>query len=66
MNTDIRIPIGAMFTIIGLILSVFGLMTSGDPMYVKSLGINMNLYWGGAMLVFGVLMFIFGILKREK
>lgn len=66
MNTDIRIPIGAMFSIVGLILLVYGLMTTGDPMYAKSLGINMNTIWGGVMLAFGVLMFLFGILKREK
>ena len=31
MNLDLRIPMGLMFTLVGLILSVFGLMTMGDP-----------------------------------
>ena len=61
MNLDIRIPIGAMFTLIGLVLAVYGLVTSGELMYAKSLGMNMNLYWGGAMLVFGLIMLIFGV-----
>ena len=65
MNLDIRIPIGAMFTLIGLVLAVYGLMTSGELMYAKSLGMNMNLYWGGAMLVFGVIMLILGVATQS-
>ncbi len=62
MNFDIRIPIGTMFSIIGLVLTVYGFATSGNEMYaVHSLGLNMNLYWGLAMLVFGVVMFAFGM-----
>ena len=64
MNLDIRIPIGAMFSLIGILLAIYGLMTNGELMYAKSLGINMNLYWGGAMLVFGVIMLIFGVLTQ--
>jgi hypothetical protein len=30
MGLDIRIPIGAMFAVIGLLLGVYGLMTAGD------------------------------------
>lgn len=60
MNLDIRVPIGAMFSLMGLVLSIYGLITSGGEMYAKSFGINMNLYWGGAMLLFGILMFVFG------
>ena len=40
MNLDIRIPIGAMFSLIGILLAIYGLMTSGDPMYAKSLEMN--------------------------
>jgi hypothetical protein len=65
MNLDIRIPIGAMFTLIGLVLAVYGLVTSGELMYAKSLGMNMNLYWGGAMLVFGVIMLILGVATQS-
>ncbi|MBQ7590699.1 MAG: hypothetical protein IJU47_08470 [Verrucomicrobia bacterium] len=64
MNLDIRIPIGAMFSLIGILLAIYGLMTNGELMYAKSLGMNMNLYWGGAMLVFGVIMLIFGVLTQ--
>ena len=64
MNLDIRVPIGAMFSLIGILLAIYGLMTNGELMYAKSLGINMNLYWGGAMLVFGVIMLICGVLTQ--
>ena len=29
MNLDIRVPIGTMFSLIGLVLLVYGLLTSG-------------------------------------
>ncbi len=53
-----------MFSLIGILLAIYGLMTNGELMYAKSLGMNMNLYWGGAMLVFGVIMLIFGVLTQ--
>jgi uncharacterized membrane protein len=65
MNVDIRLPIGGMFSIIGLLLIVYGLMTTGDAdLYARSLGINMNLWWGLVMLVFGGSMFHYG--RRAK
>jgi hypothetical protein len=66
MNLDLRIPMGLMFTLVGLILTVFGLSTAGDPIYVKSLGINANLDWGVVMLVFGGMMFLLGRRGQKK
>ena len=67
MNLDIRVPIGTMFSLIGLVLFVYGLLTSGSDIYAKhSLGINMNLYWGLIMVVFGGSMFIFGLKAQSK
>lgn len=60
MNLDLRIPMGLMFTLVGVILTVFGLATRGSDIYVKSVGINANLDWGMVLLVFGVLMFLLG------
>jgi hypothetical protein len=55
MRLDIRIPIGLMFGIIGLILSIFGL--DSDPkIYQRSLGFNVNLIWGVVLLAFGAAM----------
>ena len=52
MGLDIRFPIGMMFTLIGFLLASSGLL-SPDKL---SLGININLIWGGALLIFGILM----------
>jgi hypothetical protein len=55
MRLDLRIPMGLMFTLTGLILTVFGAVTNGDAaLYAKSLGINANLWWGIVLLVFGL------------
>ncbi len=59
MGLDIRWPIGFMFTLIGTLLTITGLVTTSDPeMYKASLGINMNLWWGLVLLVFGLTMLI--------
>ena len=55
MNFDLRLPIGLMFSLYGIILVVFGLI-SDKAIYERSLGININLGWGLVMLAFGVLM----------
>ena len=60
MNFDIRIPIGSMFSILGVLLIVYGI--SSDPeIYRRSLGINVNLWWGAVLFVFGGLMLWFGV-----
>ena len=55
MNLDVRLPIGLMFTIIGVGLTGFGLL-SDRAMYERSLGINVNLWWGLVLLGFGLVM----------
>jgi uncharacterized protein YhhL (DUF1145 family) len=63
---DIRIPIGLMFTIIGILITVFGFFTmSNTEMYHKSLGINVNIIMGLLMLVFGVIMLYFAGRKKK-
>ena len=52
MNFDLRLPIGVMFSFFGLLLTVFGLL-SDAALYERSLKININLYWGLVLLVFG-------------
>lgn len=61
MGLDVRLPIGAMFAVIGALLAVYGVVTSGDEqVYLRSLSVNINLWWGIAMLIFGLLMLMFG------
>lgn len=59
MGLDIRYPIGMMFTLIGAMMIVTGIVTASKPgMYDCSLGINVNLIWGCLLLVFGLVMYI--------
>jgi membrane protein implicated in regulation of membrane protease activity len=62
MNLDIRLPIGLLFAILGGLLAVFGLVTgfTGGALYDRSLGININLWWGLVMLAFGIVMIVAG------
>jgi multisubunit Na+/H+ antiporter MnhG subunit len=59
MQLDIRLPIGLMFTLIGALLTGVGLIADKN-LYQKSLGINVNAWWGIVMLIFGVFMFLLG------
>ena len=59
MNLDIRLPMGMLFTILGVLLVSYGAM-SDRAIYQKSLGMNLNLIWGLAILAFGLVMFMLG------
>jgi protein-S-isoprenylcysteine O-methyltransferase Ste14 len=55
MGLDIRIPIGSLFAILGVLLAGYGLLA--NPMiYQRSLGIDINFWWGAALLAFGLAM----------
>ena len=54
MQLDIRVPIGVLFALLGLMLFAFGLFAD-DAVNARSLGHNLNLWWGLVMLAFGVL-----------
>ena len=56
MNFDLRLPIGIMFSVFGVILVVFGAVSDKAIYEAHSLGININLIWGAVLLVFGALM----------
>jgi hypothetical protein len=56
MNVDLRFPLGLLFFVFGVMLTLFGLFTDRAT-YERSLYINVNLWWGLVMLLFGALMF---------
>jgi len=61
MSLDLRIPMGLLFTLTGMILASFGAVTNDRAdLYAKSLGINANLWWGLVLLVFGLGMLVLG------
>ena len=55
MRLDVRFPIGGMFSILGALLTLYGI-TSDQAIYARSLGINVNLWWGLVLLAFGLVM----------
>jgi hypothetical protein len=63
---DIRIPIGLMFTVLGVMITIYGFVTISDTaMYTKSFGININIWSGIGMLVFGLVMLALTKIKRK-
>jgi hypothetical protein len=59
MGFDIRLPIGLMFGVFGLLVAGYGVATGGDEMYaIHSLGININLWWGVVMVAFAAVMLL--------
>jgi hypothetical protein len=54
---DIRTPLGFMFAILGALIAGYGL-TSDPSEYQRSLGININLWWGVTLLVLGVVLLL--------
>ncbi len=64
MTFDLRLPIGLLFSLFGLILVATGLFTPAE-LYRQSLGLNVNLYWGLGLLAFGGTMLTFALRARK-
>jgi hypothetical protein len=66
MGFDIRMPIGMLFTLFGILLIGYGAATQGSAMYAEhSLGVNMNVWWGGMLLAFGLAMIGLTRMRRK-
>jgi hypothetical protein len=67
MGLDIRFPIGLMFSIIGILVAGYGLVTgSNKELYQRSLDININLIWGIVLLIFGAWMLLMAIRAKKQ
>jgi len=67
MQLDIRTPIALMFGVLGLIVTGYGLLHPNDPaIQERSLGININLWWGIVMLAFAIAMFLWSRIDRGE
>lgn len=62
---DIRVLIGGLFTLYGVMLIVAGLFTSG-PQLKKASNININLWLGIGMLVLGLLFLLWWRVRPLK
>jgi divalent metal cation (Fe/Co/Zn/Cd) transporter len=64
---DVRVPIGGLFTVLGLMLSGYGLVVgSGSASLSAGSSTNVNLWWGLVMLVFGLLLLLGSFLARRR
>jgi len=61
---SIALTIGATIAALGLILLLYGLFGQAD--YSRSDGININLWWGLVMLVFGTGMAVVGYISWRR
>ena len=67
MNLDLRIPMGLLFTLVGIILTAFGIATRGNlELYSRSMDVNVNLWWGIVLLIFGQIMFQLGRASQAR
>ncbi len=55
-SLDIRVPIGSLFTALGALIGGYGLVAGADPTHIATAGVNINLWWGLVMLVFGLVL----------
>jgi hypothetical protein len=67
MGLDIRWPIGLMFSLIGVLLTGYGIFNRVAAVTnVQGQEINIDLIWGVVLLIFGVLMLWGAIAGKKK
>ena len=64
MQLDIRLPMGLLFLLLGLILVVWGFVPDHAIYVQHSLGQNVNLLWGSIFALFGAAML--WLARRKK
>lgn len=67
---DIRWPIGLLFTLMGVLVAFYGLISPARTHYLPldhsaEDWINLNLWWGLVMLAFGLFMIV-GALRASR
>lgn len=65
MNFDLRLPLGMIFSLFGLILVIYGIVRNA-AVSAKSLGINLDRDWGAVVLLFGLLMLLLALRARAR
>jgi hypothetical protein len=66
MGLDIRWPIGIIFSVYGVVLLLYGAVADASIFQEKCLGVNIDLWWGTAMLVFGVFMGVLALRASRR
>ncbi|OLD04313.1 MAG: hypothetical protein AUI99_03155 [Gemmatimonadetes bacterium 13_1_40CM_3_69_22] len=57
MGIDLRLPVGTLFALLGLLLTVYGAATRGQP-GTEPTGVPINLIWGVVLVAFGLWMLL--------
>lgn len=67
MKLDVRLPMGLLFLILGVLLLVYG-AASNPAIYARhhNIGLNINLICGIMFAVFGLLMLLLARRARKK
>ena len=66
MDLDVRLPIGLLFSTFGLLIGGYGLASDPRIYAEHSLGINVNVGWGVALLLFGGVMLGYALRARRR
>jgi hypothetical protein len=62
---DLRFLIGGLFTVYGIMLTIYGFFTSPEEL-AKAAGININLWLGIFMLLVGIFFLVWARLSPQK
>lgn len=65
MQLDVRLPIGVLFSVYGLILMFSGMLRD-LPQRQGAAGLSINLEWGSVLLAFGLLMLLLVRRRRSR
>jgi hypothetical protein len=65
VQLDVRFPIGALFSVYGLILILWGILRD-LPQRQAGEGPGINLEWGTALLAFGLLMLFLARRRQSR
>jgi len=65
MRFDVRWPLGALFTLLGVLLAVYGGVTGANGA-AHSPDINVDLWWGLVLAVFGVATLLSALRSRRS
>jgi len=66
MQLDVRIPMGWLFLLLGLILCGYGIAANPAIYAEHSLGRNVNLLWGAVFVLFGAVTLLLARKKKGK
>jgi hypothetical protein len=65
VGIDLRVPVGSLFSVLGVLLSAYGAATRGDPGTMPT-GVAIDVIWGVVLLAFGVGMLLLARRARAR